>query len=66
MVQDIDIVYKIWGKNIVALKGNTTKNKPIHLAGHIVKIPKELIKIHKEVFIVAEKFFVNGVPYLFL
>ena len=39
-VQDIDILHKIWGKNIEALKGKTTEKKPIHMAGDIVIIPK--------------------------
>ena len=64
-VQDIDIAQTIWGKNIAALKVNTTRNKPIHVAGYIVRIPKELVNIHKEVFMTADIFFVNGIPFLF-
>ena len=66
MVQDIDIVNEIWGKKIAALKGKTTRKKPIHVAGDIFKIPKELIKLHKEVFMTAEIFFVNGIPFFIL
>ena len=36
-VQDIDIAHEILGK-IAALKGKTTKKKPIHVTGEIVKI----------------------------
>ena len=50
MVQDIDISHTIWVNNIAALKGKATRNKPIHLAGEIVKIPKELVKLHKELW----------------
>ena len=59
--QDIDIAHAIWGKNIAALKGNTTGKKQIHMAGEIVKIPKEHMKLHKEVFMIADIFFVNGI-----
>ena len=47
MVQDIDIAHAIWEKNIVDLKGKTKSKTPIHVAEGIVKIPKELIKLHK-------------------
>ena len=46
-VQDIDTAHTIWGKIIVALKGKTTRKETIHLAGEIVKTPKELVKPHK-------------------
>ena len=39
-VQDTYITRAIWGKIISALKEETTRNKPIHVAGDIVKIPK--------------------------
>ena len=32
-VQYIDIEDAIWGKNMAALKGNTTRKKPIYMAG---------------------------------
>ena len=47
VVQDIDIAHTIWVKNILDLKGKTTRKKPIHVVGYIVKIPKELVKLHK-------------------
>ena len=63
-VQDIDIANSIWSKKIADLKGNTTGKKPIHVAGNILKIPKRLIKIHKEVFMTAKIFFANGILFL--
>ena len=64
--QDINVSHAIWGKNIVALKGKTSRNKPIHTAGELVKITKELIKIQKYAFITADILFVNGIPFLYL
>ena len=64
-VQDIYIPYAIWGKNIADLKVNTTGKKQTHVAGYIVIITKELIKLHKDVFMTAGIFFVNGIPFLF-
>ena len=59
IVQDIDIAHDIWGRNIAGLMGKTTRKKPIHMSGGIVKIPKELVNLHKEIFMTADIFFVN-------
>ena len=64
MVQDIEIVHTIWCNNIADLKWKTTRKKPTQLAGDIVKIPKEIVKLHKEVFITEDIFFVNGISFL--
>jgi hypothetical protein len=64
-VQDIDVVLSIWGKNIAALKGKTTRSKKNPVARDYVKVSKELLNIHKEVFITTDIFFVSEIP-LFL
>jgi hypothetical protein len=58
-VQDIDVALKIWGKNITALTGNTTRHKMIPVARDYVQVPLELMKLHKEVFLTTDVFFVN-------
>jgi hypothetical protein len=50
MIQYIDITTKIWGKNIAALKGKTTLSKMHPVARDYMKVPKDLLKLHKEVF----------------
>jgi hypothetical protein len=62
-VQDIDVALNIYGKNIAALKGKTTRSKSIPVAGDYVRVPTELMKIHKEVFLTTETFFVNKIPF---
>ena len=62
-VQDVDNAFKIWGKNIAALKGKTTRGKPNPVAKDFVKVPTELLKLHKEVFLTADIFFVNKIPF---
>jgi hypothetical protein len=62
-IQDIDVVTKIWGKNIAALKGKTTRSKTHPVARYYVKVPKELLKLHKEVFLATDIFFVNKIPF---
>jgi hypothetical protein len=63
-VQDIDVALKIWGKNIAALKGNTTRNKMIPVVRDYVKVSLELMKLHKEVFLTTDIFFVKNNPFL--
>jgi hypothetical protein len=62
-VQDVDVALKIWWKNIAALKGKTTRGKPNLMAKDLVKVPVELLKLHKEVFLTADIFFVNKIPF---
>jgi hypothetical protein len=44
---------KIWDKNVVALKGKTTHTKPDPVARDFVKVPVELLKLNKEVYMTA-------------
>jgi hypothetical protein len=62
-VQDIGVARKIWGKNIAALKDKTTRSKPITVARDYVKVPMELMKLQKEVFLTTDIFFVNKIPF---
>jgi hypothetical protein len=62
-VQYIDVARKIWGKNIPALKGKTTRSKSIPVSRDYVKVPMELMKLHKEVFLTTYIFFVNTIPF---
>jgi hypothetical protein len=62
-VQDIDVARKIWGKNIAAMKGKTTRSNSIPVARDYIKVPTELMKLHKEVFLTTYIFFVNKIPF---
>jgi hypothetical protein len=62
-IQDIDFATKIWGNNIAALKGKTTRSKTHPAARDYVKVPKELLKLHKEVFLRTDIFLVNKIPF---
>jgi hypothetical protein len=62
-VQDIDVALMNWGSNIAALKGNITRRKTIPVARDYVKVPLELMKLHKEVFLTTGIFFVNKNPF---
>ena len=56
MVRDIDIAQDIWGNDIDALKVKTSQTKPNPVAGDMINIPKELIKIKKTVFLTVDPF----------
>jgi hypothetical protein len=62
-VQDINVARNIWGTNIAALKGKTTRSKSIPVARDYVKVPMELMKLHKEVFLTTDIFFINKIPF---
>jgi hypothetical protein len=62
-VQYINVALKILGKNITALKGKTTRRKTIPVARDYVKVPLELMKLHKEVFMTTDILFVNKNPF---
>ena len=62
-VQYVEVAQKAWGKNSAELKGNTTQRKPNLVAKYQVKIHVGLIKLHKEVFLTCDIFFVNKTPF---
>jgi hypothetical protein len=63
IVQDIYVALNILGKNIAALKGKTTQRKTILLARDYVKVTLELMKLHKEIFLMTDILFVNKNPF---
>ena len=60
---NIDTAQDIWGKDISALNGKTVQGKPTVLAMDRIKIPKEIANLKKTVFLTADIFFVNGIPF---
>ena len=62
-LDDTNVAQGIWGKDIAALKGKTTRRKPEPVAMDFVKVPKELMKLHNNVFLTADIFFVNKIPF---
>ena len=39
------------------------RKKPIHVTRNLIAIPRELINLHKRVFLTADLFFVNKIPF---
>jgi hypothetical protein len=63
-VHNVDVEINIWGKNIAALKGKNTQSKNNPVAREYVKVPMELLKLHKKFFLTTDIFFVNKIPFL--
>jgi hypothetical protein len=65
-VNDIENAQKIWGDNIAgaALKGKTIQSAPPPVVTDFVKVPKEILEVHKEVTLSADVFFVIKIPFL--
>ena len=60
-VDDIDAAMAIFGKDVAGLKGKTTRTKPKHVVGYRLKITKEILDKHRDVYLTADIFFVNQV-----
>ena len=52
-VEDIDVATCIWGKDGDVLKGKTTRSKPETVARDQIKIPWGLLKLHRNVHLMA-------------
>jgi hypothetical protein len=61
-LEDINIATDIYGPDIAALKGKTVHKKPLPERADFIKVPRELMKIHKHVQLVADVLFVNKMP----
>jgi hypothetical protein len=56
-VEDIDTAIAIWGKDISALKGKTTRSSSDHVASSdIIKVPPDILKLHKDVCLAIDIF----------
>jgi hypothetical protein len=54
----------VFGPDIGALKGKTTRQKPAPVVSDYVEIPKELIYNHQSVVLCMDGMKINGVPFL--
>lgn len=61
---DIIVAEKIFGPDIGALKGKTTRRKPAPVVNDYIEIPKELIATQREVTICMDGMKVNGMSFL--
>jgi len=56
---DVKAAEVIWGRSVLKLKGNTVQRDGKRQVQSIVKVPTELIKLHQDVELAIDCFFVN-------
>lgn len=63
-IDDINIAEKIFGPDVGALKGKTTRQKPAPVVADYIEIPKELIDNHSNITLCLDGMKINGVNFL--
>ena len=58
-IDDVKAAEVIWGRSVIKLKGNTVRREGKRKKQSIVKVPSELIKIHQDVELAIDCFYVN-------
>ena len=57
---------KIFGPDVPSLKGEMVRQKSKPMVSNYVKIPKEVLQLHKTVLVAAYIMFVNGMEFLII
>ena len=58
-LDDVKAAEVIWGHSVLKMKGNMTTKNGKWMTQSIVKVPTELIKLHRDVELAIDCFFVN-------
>ncbi len=58
-IDDVKAAEVIWGWSVLKMKGNTVQQNGKRVMQSIVKVPTELIKLHQDVELAIDCFFVN-------
>jgi hypothetical protein len=58
-IEDVKAAEVIWGQSVLKMKGNTVRRNGKCVVQSIFKVPKELTKLHQDVDLVIDCFFVN-------
>ena len=62
-VEDIKNAEMIFGKDLGAIMGKTTRSRPAPVVSDIILLPPDILKAHKNVVLSADIFFVNGIAF---
>ena len=62
--KDVENAKTIYGNDAPYLKGKTTRKKPILVTEDITRVPKEFLKLNKDIFLTMDIFFVNKIKFL--
>ena len=53
----------IFGKDLGAIMGKTTRSRPAPVVSDVILLPPDILKAHKNVVLSADIFFVNGIAF---
>ena len=62
-VEHINVAEDIFGKDIHALKGKTVKKQPYHVDQDIIQVPREVMRLHRNVTLGMDLIFINGLAF---
>jgi hypothetical protein len=62
--QDVDLAQKIFGEDVGALKGKSTRRKPVPVVQDTIEIPRELVDAQRAVVLCIDGLSVNGLSFL--
>ena len=62
--EDIDMSEKIYGTDVFALKGKTTRSKPKLTIQDYIEIPSELKSAHQGINLCADLMYIQGIIFL--
>ncbi len=63
-VRDVHNANQIFGPDLANFRGKTTRTKPENVRVDYVKTPQDFLEMYKYVTLVADKMFVNFLPFL--
>jgi hypothetical protein len=58
-LKDVKAAKVIWGCSVLKMKGNTVRRNGKKVVQSIIKVPAELIRLHQDVELAIDIFFVN-------
>ena len=63
-IEDVDTYYKIYKKNVLALKRNMTRKKPDIQSTSVIKVPPWILDKHTIVTLYCDVFFISKISFL--
>ena len=63
-VQYIYVTIAIWGEDIFALKVKTTSKNTTLVTEELIKVPMDIMKLHRDFVMTSDIFFVYTIPFL--
>ena len=63
-IEDVNIWTKIYGPDVNAQKGKTTRPKPKVAVNDYIEIPKEIVEAHQGIELCADVLYIDGVTFL--